>query len=76
MNIETIYHECIELKKSMKKSFIINDGITDSINTCLINFKSKKYKNMLDNLIRPQFITEDNEFQEIIQYLIITDDYS
>ena len=54
----------------MKKSFIINDGTTDSINTCLINFKSKKYKNMLDNLIRPQFITEDNEFQEIIQYLI------
>jgi hypothetical protein len=29
---------------------------------------------MLDNLIRPQFITEDNEFQEIIQYLIITDE--
>ena len=32
------------------------DGITDSIDTCLIKFKSKTFTNILDNLIKPDLI--------------------
>ena len=54
----------------------LRDGIADSVNTCLINYKSKKFKNILDNLIKPDFIREDEEFQELLQYLIIIGDYN
>ena len=61
---------------TLKKSFGIRDGITDSINTCFSNYKSKSYKLLLDNLIKPEFIREDEAFQELLQYLIITGNYS
>jgi len=75
-NIRDIYLECKPYKLLLKKSFDLKDGIADSINTCLINFKSKSYKNILNNLIKPKFIQDDEEFQELLQYLIITDEYS
>ena len=74
--IGDIYSELDSLRKLLKRSFDLSDGITESINTCLINFKSKKFKNILDNLIKPDFIREDEEFQELLQYLIIIGDYT
>ena len=70
---------CLELdyfRKLVKRSFDSRDGIADSVNTCLINYKSKKFKNILDYLIKPDFSRQDEEFQELLQYLIITDEYS
>ena len=74
--IGDIYLECNSYKKIIKKSFEQRDGITDSINTCLDKFKSKTYKNLLDNLIKPEFIRQDEEFQELLQYLIITNEFT
>ena len=39
-------------------------------------YKSSIYKIFLDNLIKPDFIREDEAFQELLQYLIITGDYT
>ena len=58
------------------QSFELKDGIIDSINTCFNNFKSKTYKSILDNIIKPDFIRMGDEFQELLQYLIITNEYS
>ncbi len=55
----------------MKKQSTLPDGILDSINSCLKNYKSKMYKKMLEELTIPQFIKDDEEFQELLQYLII-----
>ena len=74
--IEDIYLECKYLKKSLKKSFKERDGIVDSINTCFVYYKSKNYKVILDNLIKPEFIRQDEEFQELLQYLIIMGEYT
>ena len=75
-NIGHIYLECESLKMTLKKSFGIKDGITDSINTCFSNYKSKTFKLLLDNIIKPEFIREDEAFQELLQYLIITGNHS
>lgn len=75
-NIRDIYLECNQFKVILKKSFDKRDGIVDSIKTCLNNFKSKKYKNILNNLLKPKFIQDDEEFQKLLQYLIITDEFS
>ena len=56
----------------LKSLLDIRDGITDSINYCFKNFKSNTYKSILDNLIKPKFIKDDEEFKELLQYLIIT----
>ena len=50
-NIGHIYLECESLKMTLKKSFGIKDGITDSINTCFSNYNSKTFKLLLDNII-------------------------
>jgi hypothetical protein len=76
LKIEQIYSECITLKMTLKKSFDMRNGITDSINTCFSKFKSNFYKSLLDNLVKPEFIREDEAFQELLQYLIITGDYT
>ena len=55
------------------KKFQATDGITDSIRTCLENYKDKSYIEILDNLIKPEFIREDEDFQKILQYFIIMD---
>ena len=55
------------------KKFQATDGITDSIRTCLENYKDKKYIEILDNLIKPDFIREDEDFQKLLQYIIIMD---
>ena len=74
LKIDTILDECIDLKNSMKKSFLIIDGLSDSINTCLKNHKNKKFKIILDNLIKPKFISDEEEFQELLQYFFIMND--
>ena len=71
-NIQDIYFECNSLKITLKKAFNSQSGLTDSINTCLINHKSKISMDMLHDLIKPKFIKEDEEFQELIQYFLIT----
>ena len=76
MNIAHIYLECKSLKLTLKKSFDLRNGIIDSINTCFSNFKSSTYNSLLDNLIKPEFIREDEAFQELLQYLIITGNYT
>ena len=75
-NIGDICLEVNSYKKFLKCSFSLSDGIADFINTCLIKYKSKSYKNILDNIIKPDFIRQDEEFQELLQYLIITDEFS
>ena len=76
LNIAHIYLECKSLKLTLKKSFDLRNGIIDSINTCFSNFKSSTYNSLLDNLIKPEFIREDEAFQELLQYLIITGNYT
>ena len=75
-NIDAICLEIDYYKKLLKCSFSLGDGIADSINTCFVKYKSKTYKNILDNLIKPDFIRQEDEFQELLQYLIITDEFS
>ena len=70
LGIQHIYLECESLKMTLKSSFNSRDGIIDSINTCLSNFKSSTYNYLLD------FIREDEAFQELLQYLIITGNYT
>ena len=72
LNIEDICFECKSLKSGLKKAFNIHSGITDSINTCLINHKSKISRDILHDLTKLKFLKEDEEFQELIQYFIIT----
>jgi len=70
-NIFAIYESPLNFKKKLKQKFYERNGVTDSINTCLNHYKSKSFKFLLDGLLKPAFIREDEEFQELIQYLII-----
>ena len=72
-DILVILRDTINLETEFKNKFLANDGITDSIRTCLNNYKDKIYSGMLDDLIKPQFIREDEEFQSLLQYFIITE---
>ena len=65
-NIDDICLEIDYYKKLLKCSFSLGDGISDSINTCFVKHTSKTYKN---------FIRQEDEFQELLQYLIITDEF-
>ena len=71
-DILVIIKNAKNLENELKNEFQATDGITDSIRTCLLNFKDKKYSGMLDDLIKPK-IRDDEEFQSLLQYLIITD---
>ena len=62
-----------KLRLSLSDDFKKEDGVTDSIRTCLSNFKLKTSRDMLDDLVKPEFIREDEEFQLLLQYLIITE---
>ena len=72
-DILVIIKNAKNLEKDLINKFNGTDWITDSIRTCLLNFKDKKYSGMLDDLIKPKFIREDEEFQSLLQYLIIMD---
>ena len=76
LEISAIFREPLNIKRKLLKKFHIKNGIYDSINTCLTNFKNKSFKLLLNNLIKPDFIKLDEEFPELLQYLIITDEYS
>ena len=65
-DILVILRDTINLETEFKNKFLANDGITDSIRTCLNNYKDKIYSGMLDDLIKPQFIREDEVFSNII----------
>jgi len=69
--ISVIFENPIVYKKLLKKRPTNQDGILDSIYSCLNKYKSNTYKKMLDDLTKPDFIREDEEFQELLQYLII-----
>jgi hypothetical protein len=69
--ISAIFENPLNFKKLLKKQSTIPDGILDSINICLTKYKSRKFKKMLDELTKPQFIRDDEDFQELLQYLII-----
>ena len=71
LGIDAIFLECMSLKMTLKRSFNLRNGIIDSINTCFSKYKSNSYKSLLDNLIKPDFIREDEVFQELL-HLIIT----
>ena len=61
-----------KLHNSLSDDFKQEDGLSDSIRTCLYNFNSKIYRNILDDLTKPDFIREEEEFQNLIQYFLIT----
>ena len=75
LSIGMIYLDPLKYKLLLKKNFDIKSGITDSVDTCLANFKSNTFKNILNNLIKPDFIRQDEEFQELLQYIIITNEH-
>ena len=74
LNISVIYDAKMleKLKLGLNNLFLQKDGLIDSIKICLNLYKIKLYKSLLDNLIKPEFIKDDEEFQELLQYLIIT----
>ena len=61
-NIGDIFLECRHYQLILKKTYYERDGISDYLNTCLLNFKSQKYKNILNNLLKPNFIREYDEY--------------
>ena len=61
-----------KLYNSLKDEFKQEDGVTDSIRTCFANYEDKSYRDLLADLIKPDFIREDEEFQLLLQYIIIT----
>ena len=67
--IGDVFLECTHYQSILKKTFYERDGISDSVKTCLLNYKSQKYKNILNNLLKPNFIREYDEYQELLQYL-------
>ena len=69
--ISVIFENPLIFKKLLKHNFSKHDGISDSINECLKYYKSKTMKQWLVNVTKPNFIREDEEFQELLQYLII-----
>jgi hypothetical protein len=42
---------------SLKEPFNGRDGIMESIMSCLYNIKNKIYKKMLNDMLRPDFLT-------------------
>jgi hypothetical protein len=58
MDIELIFAGPLRLKSTFKDAFKEKDGITDSINFCLKNIKIPHFKNLLNLLTRPQFLTD------------------
>jgi hypothetical protein len=75
-SIQDIYSDPSMFINTIKKPNTVSDGIVDSIYICLSNFKSKNYKILLYNLTKPNFIRDDEEFQDLLQYLIITDNHN
>jgi hypothetical protein len=74
-DISVIHKDAKKLEMEFLKKFQTNDGISDSIRLCLINYREEIYREMLDNIIKPEYIRDDEEFQDLLQYLIIIDDY-
>jgi hypothetical protein len=72
-DIMVIIKNTKNLENELKSKFQATDGITDSIRTCLLYYKDKTFGGMLDELIKPKFIREDEEFQNLLQYFIIMD---
>ena len=70
-DIGVIKEKSVSLMTSLN-NFSMSNGVTDSIRTCLNNYKSKFYKNILREITKPVFIRDDEEFQELLQYFIIT----
>ena len=70
-DILVIKKDANKLENEFLNKFQATDGISDSIRTCLLNYKDKIYKGMLDDIIKPEFIREDEDFQNLLQYLII-----
>ena len=74
-DISVIHKDAKKLEMEFLKKFQTNDGISDSIRLCLSKYREEIYREMLDNIIKPEFIRDDEEFQDLLQYLIIIDDY-
>ena len=72
-DIIVIIQNAKNLEKNLLEKFQDTDGITDSIRTCLSNYKDKIYSKILDDLIKPKFIRYDEEFQSLLQYFIKMD---
>ena len=73
-SIADIYSDSKKCKEILLNKFNDRDGITDSIRHCIANYKNKNYQIILANLIKPKFIQEDEEFQELLQYFLISND--
>ena len=48
--IGDIFRELKPKRKLLKSNLDLNDGIDDSVNTCLIKFKSETFKNPINLL--------------------------
>jgi hypothetical protein len=58
MGVEELLANTSVLIGSLKEPFNGRDGIMKSIMSCLYNITNKIYKKMLNDIIRPDFLTE------------------
>ena len=65
--ISVIFENPLVFKNLLKKRPTTQDGILDSIYSCLNKYKSNTFKKIIDDLTKPDFIIEDDEFQELLR---------
>lgn len=68
LDMEIIFSKPIKLKNEQIKRFSEQDGLLDSIKTCLNNFNFLLYRILLNSLIQPEFLQNYiNQIHEIIE---------
>jgi hypothetical protein len=58
LGTEELLASTSKLINSLKEPFRDRDGIMESISTCLYNIKNKLFKKMLNDILRPDFLTD------------------
>ena len=70
-NANTIFLNPSIFIKSLKETFIEENGIVDSITHCFQDFKNFELKKTLKSLIKPKFLNDDLESLTKIFYSIL-----
>ena len=70
-NINLIFSKPIDFINNLKQTFKEENGIVDSIKTCLYDLKNKLFRQTLKLLIRPKFLNDDLESLTNIFYSIL-----
>ena len=70
-NVNTIFLNPSNFIKTLKETFIEENGIVDSITHCFQDFKNFELKKTLKSLIKPKFLNDDLESLTKIFYSIL-----